>query len=173
MTRQSRETPASRPSGVAVNHTLLTIYLNDHLAGATIGTHRMRRLANAERSSAEGAELGRIASEIEEDAATLIELMRRLDITTQRYKRAAAWLTERLGVIKLNGSFLSRSPLTTLVELEMMQTAVTGKNALWHTLLHVGLIPQPELLLLIARTRRQKESLEQIHQRRSTFALNV
>ena len=70
----------------------LTIYLNDHLAGATSGTHRMNRLARAERESPDGEELQEVAAEIEQDEAILVDLMRQLGVERQRYKRAGAWV---------------------------------------------------------------------------------
>ena len=147
---------------------LLGIYLNDHLAGATGGTHRMSRLARAEQESPDGGELAQVAAEIEEDQATLIEVMRQLGVERQRHKRAAAWAAERLGGLKLNGRLLRRSPLTTLVELEMMQMAVTGKQALWATLLRCEMPGEFDFEALIARSKRQRKVLQQVHQRRAT-----
>ena len=74
---------------------------------------------------------------------------------------------ERVGLLKLNGRLLSRSPLTTLVELEMMQMALSGKQALWTTMLRSDLPTALDSESLIARTKRQREVLQQVHQRRA------
>ena len=112
---------------------LLAIYLTDHLAGATGGSNRMRSLADHERSSSDGAVLATIASEIEQDRRTLIRILAAAQVTPRRYKMAAAWLVERAGLLKSNGSF-RRSPLTSVLELEFLRMGVTGKIALWESL---------------------------------------
>ena len=112
---------------------LLAIYLTDHLAGATGGSNRMRSLADHERSASDGAVLATIASEIEQDRRTLIRILAAAQVTPRRYKMAAAWLVERAGLLKSNGSF-RRSPLTSVLELEFLRMGVTGKIALWESL---------------------------------------
>ena len=107
---------------------LLAIYLNDHLAGAAGGVelvearprlqpgNRVRR-----RSSAE------LAAEIEADRDALEQLMEELGISRDRIKGVLAWTGEKVGRLKLNGSLLSYSPLSRLVELEGLVIGVTGK----------------------------------------------
>lgn len=45
-----------------------------------------------------------------------------------------AGLGEKLGRLKLNGRILGTSPLTPVLELELMRSAVVGKIGLWQTL---------------------------------------
>src|SRR5215207_1625248 len=113
---------------------LLSIYLNDHLAGATGGAELARRLARAERGSADGATLARLADEIAEDRQALRELMHEFGAPVRQYKVYAGWVAERVGRLKLNGRLLSRSPLSRLVELELLRLGVEGKAAGWRTL---------------------------------------
>ncbi len=168
MTTETTVTDARGDESIAQDTKLLGIYLNDHLAGATVGSHRMRRLAHAERDSPNSAVLQLVAGEIEEDEATLIDVMRRLGVERQLYKRAGAWVAERLGALKLNGRLIRRSPLTTLIELEMMQMAIVGKHALWTTLLRSDLPAGVDLEGLGARAKRQRKMLQQVHQQRAT-----
>jgi hypothetical protein len=113
---------------------MLSIYLNDHLAGATGGVELARRAASAQRDSTHGPELARLATEIAEDRESLLEVMEALDVTVQHYKVGAGWLLEKVGRLKPNGAWVSRAPLSSLVELEGLLLGVTGKGALWRTL---------------------------------------
>ena len=78
-------------------HDLLGIYLNDHLAGATIGLDLARRMARAYRGGAIGAALGPIVIEIAEDRESLKGMMATLGIPVRHYKVYAAWLAEEGG----------------------------------------------------------------------------
>lgn len=145
---------------------LLSIYLNDHLAGATGGAELARRLARAERGSADGATLARLAGEIVEDRQALRELMHEVGVPVRQYKVYAGWVAERVGRLKLNGRLLSRSPLSRLVELELLRLGVEGKVAGWRTLKVVAAArgsPSTERLdALIARAHDQSETLEDL-----------
>jgi hypothetical protein len=114
----------------------LAIYLNDHLAGSTVGIELARRL----RASNEGTELGRdmagICAEIEADRETLRRLMSHLGIGASKVKPAGAWLLEKVGRLKLNGQLRGYSPLSRVVELEGLCTGVTGKMLLWRAMAH-------------------------------------
>jgi hypothetical protein len=113
---------------------LFAIYLNDHLAGATAGTDLAKRLADAERDWTGGPALAQLAQEIEQDRETLVGIMRKLGVPVRQYKLVAAWLAEKVGRLKLNGRLVHRSPLSRVIELELMQLGVEGKAAGWRTL---------------------------------------
>ena len=147
---------------------LLAIYLTDHLAGATGGSNRMRSLADHERSASDGAVLATIASEIEEDRRTLIRILAAAHVTPRRYKMAAAWLVERAGLLKSNGSF-RRSPLTSVLELDFLRMGVTGKIALWESLRHTDLRDEFDFDELLARATRHLQGLEAAHDRRASI----
>jgi hypothetical protein len=143
---------------------LLDIYLNDHLAGATAGQELARRAAAAQRDHSGGVELERLAGEIREDRTALADIMAALGIKVRRYKIRAAWLAERAGRLKLNGRILRPSPLSGLVEVEMLRLGVEGKASAWLTLRTLadrdGRLDAERLDRLIARARRQAEVLE-------------
>ena len=147
---------------------LLAIYLTDHLAGATAGCKRMRRLADHERSADDGATLDAIATEIEEDRQTLDEVIRAVDVSPRWYKTATAWLGEQVGLLKTNGRLFRRSPLTSLIELEFMRMGVTGKVALWQTLQHTELREHFDFGELIDRAERQLNGLQAAHEARAS-----
>lgn len=113
---------------------LLGIYLNDHLAGATLGTELSARLAAAHRGSEDRDTLERLAAEIAEDRGALIDVMSALEIPVRQYKVALGWAAEKAGRFKPNGHIFTRSPLSSLEEIEMMRLGVEGKAACWRTL---------------------------------------
>lgn len=94
---------------------LLSIYLNDHLAGAAAGLELARRtLSNNEGTSYESF-LRDLVQAIEEDKTELESLMDTLGISHDRLKQGAAWVAEKAGRLKLNGQLTGYSPLSRLV----------------------------------------------------------
>lgn len=113
---------------------LLSIYLNDHLAGSVVGTQLVRRAAHSNEETSYGEPLARLAQEVSEDREALEELMRRLGVRRDPLKEVAAYAAEKVGRLKPNGRLISYSPLSRLVELEALQLAVTSKRAMWRAL---------------------------------------
>lgn len=150
---------------------LLGIYLNDHLAGATLGTDRARSLAESEgeRDPALADAVGPLSDEIAEDRAELLRIMRSLGVPVRRYKIVAGRLAERAGRLKANGRIVRRSPLTPMVELELLRLGVEGKAALWRTLRRLAdtddRLDPVRLDGLLGRADRQLDTLEQLRLR--------
>ncbi|NKQ58171.1 hypothetical protein HFP15_35465 [Amycolatopsis sp. K13G38] len=117
-----------------MSRTLLGIYLNDHLAGATAAAELAKRLARAEGEWAGNGKLERLAEEIEQDRETLLAFMATVGEPVRRLEAAAGWALEKLGRLKPNARVVARSPLSRVVELEAMRTAMEGKIACWRTL---------------------------------------
>jgi hypothetical protein len=114
---------------------LLAIYLNDHLAGATLGVELARRLRSSNEGDPEfGRPLARICSEIEADCEALVRLMTHLEIGRDPVKPVLAKAAERLGRLKLNGRIRGYSPLSRVLELEVLSGLVGGKMQLWNAL---------------------------------------
>jgi hypothetical protein len=115
-----------------MNRRLLSIYLNDHLAGAMLGIELARRTARENAGSAVGTFLEQeLLPEMAEDRETLEGLMRQVAVGSSRPKIAAGWLAEKIGRLKLNGSFTQYSPLSRLLELEGLAAGIEAKRALW------------------------------------------
>lgn len=150
----------------APSDTLLGIYLNDHVAGAVAGAELARRLAGAERDWTEADVLARLAREIDEDRATLLDLMAALEVPVRPYKTWAAWLVEKAARLKPNGHLVTRSPLSRVVELEVMRLGVEGKAAGWRTLRtraeNDRRLDTDALDHLIDRAKRQIDQLERL-----------
>lgn len=146
---------------------ILGIYLNDHLAGSTLGMELAQRIAASARYlPVSDNVLERLAAEIREDRAALLEIMHTLGIRIHGYKVLAAWAGEKVGRLKLNGHLLRRSPLSNLEEMEMLRLGVEGKGAGWRTLRAVAerdsRLDAGRLDKLISRAARQAELLERL-----------
>jgi hypothetical protein len=165
---QSNDITGTGPTGQS-GLALLGIYLNDHLAGATLGAELASRLAGAHRRSKESATLERLAIEIGEDRAALLDLMAALEVPVRKYKMALGWMAEKVGRIKPNGRVLSRSPLSSLEEVEMMRLGVEGKRACWKTLRLLAdrddRLDKARLANLLRRASEQADTLEELRVR--------
>jgi hypothetical protein len=111
---------------------LLGIYLNDHLAGATVAVELARRAARANDGTPVGEFLaGALVPELGEDRETVERLMQALDIARSRPKLLAAWTAEKAGRLKLNGELRRYSPLSRLLELEGLAALIELQRGLW------------------------------------------
>jgi hypothetical protein len=113
----------------------LAIYLNDHLAGATLGVELARRLRSSNQGDGEfGEPLAQLCAEIEEDQRTLVRLMEQQGVGRDPVRPILAKVAERLGRLKLNGRLRGYSPLSRVLELEVLSGLVGGKLQLWNAL---------------------------------------
>jgi hypothetical protein len=141
---------------------LLAIYLNDHLAGSTVGVELARRARGSNEGTPLGDFLATLVMEIEEDRDTLQDVMEAVGAGRDRLKVVGAWAGEKAGRLKLNGSLLGYSPLSRVVEIEGLRLGVEGKACLWRMLRELA---DPRLSgfdfdALIARAERQRDELE-------------
>ena len=159
----------------AVNHHLVSIYLNDHFAGSTNSRELVHRAAGNNRSSEYGAYLLELSQEIDEDHATLLALMQELHVGVDHMKLVGGWVAEKAGRLKLNGSLVSYSPLSRVVELEGLMLGVDGKRRMWVALDQIS-AGEPVLCTaglpdLIVRADHQLSGLERQHRRAMVEAL--
>jgi hypothetical protein len=137
----------------------LSIYLNDHLAGATAGVNLAHRVAP-----------GAIAEEIEEDRAALVRVMDLLGVGRDPVKVALGW-----AAVKAARLGFAAVPLSGLEEIEALSLGVEGKLALWQALRHVyGADPRLagiDLGELIGRARSQRRRLERLRMQAADDAL--
>lgn len=131
----------------------LPIYLNDHLAGATLGVELARRTLNENREGELGDFLRWLVPQIVEDRRALLALIERPSLA----KAGLAWAAEKVGRLKPNGHLTTYSPLSRLVELEGLKVGIEGKRSLWLSLREVG---AADVDTLIARADAQLERLE-------------
>jgi hypothetical protein len=113
---------------------LLPIYLNDHLAGATLGCELARRAAAANKGTELGDFLDHLAARAEAHRAKLEDVMARLEVRRDQVKVGIGWLAEKFGRLKLNGRLFEYSPLSRVIELESLTMAAQGRESLWRAL---------------------------------------
>ena len=90
--------------------------------------------------------------------------MERFDVARDRLKVTSAFIGEKLGRLKPNAHLLSYSPLSRVVELEVLCLGIEGKLSLWRALLdmeHADERLDPEELQALAdRAAAQRAELE-------------
>ncbi|MDF9749418.1 hypothetical protein [Arthrobacter sp. ES3-54] len=160
-----------------VDKKLFGLYLSDHLAGATAGQGRIERMARDFTDTPFHAELSALAAQFREEREYVRGLVGDFGLPRRTPRRAAAWLAERAGRLKLNGRLVSRSPMTLLLESELMRSAVLGKLGMWQTLHDLS----GDLGLdgsrfdgLATQAREQIATLDRVHEyaRRRSFYTN-
>ncbi len=149
-------------------HTLLAVYLQDHLAGAAAGVALARRIVGNHRGTPLEVPLTQLTAEIDQDRRALLRLMAHLDIAASVVKSQLAAVGEWVGRGKLNGQVLGDSPLSGLVEFEGLRTGVEAKLTMWRALdvsLSSTRLPDGfDLAELIARAEAQRDELERYRQ---------
>jgi hypothetical protein len=149
----------------------LTIYLNDHLAGATTGVELAVRIASENDNAAIRGSLERLAHEIHEDRESLITIMGALEVPVDRAKVALGWTAEKVGRLRPSGQLRGYSPLARLLELEGLLAGIQAKQALWRALIRAGLADRDSLDGLIARARRQVATVQRLQGAAATLAI--
>jgi hypothetical protein len=144
---------------------LLSIYLNDHLAGSTAGVQLARRLVASNREDPSfGEPLDDVRAEVETDRESLKAAMEHLGVSRSSAKPAAAWIGERLGRLKPNGQLTGYSPLSRVVELELLLLGISGKKRMWSVLQQArGEAIAIDFGRLIDRAERQRTRVAELH----------
>jgi len=160
-----------------IDRGLLSLYLSDHLSGATAGVDRIKRMAKRYSDTPLAPELATLVEEIEQDRQVLVEVINRLGLHRRFYRQVLAAFGEHATRLKFNRRLLTRSPMSELLELELMRGAVTAKLAGWEVLTALA----PDLGLRTERferlchtAREQRDTLDGLHarMRASTFRTN-
>lgn len=142
----------------------MDVYLNDHLAGAMLGSD----LAEQIRDQSEGTPLGdvmtTIAAEIEEDRETLLELMERMGTSRNPVKQVTGWMAEKASRVKFSGATSGEPDHGVFMALESLRLGVAGKKGLWLVLQQVRSdydgLADLDLARLIERAGTQEQTLE-------------
>lgn len=152
---------------------LLSIYLSDHLGGSSFGRNRCRRARDQNRGSQLGTFLERLLGEIEEDRATLGRVMDRLGAARSPLKLAFGAAAERAARLKPNGRVGGYSPLSRLLDLEVLSLGVEGKRLLWVVLgeLDDARLQEFDFGVLAARADEQRGAIEKHRIKAALIAL--
>ncbi len=161
----------------SIDGKLLGLYMSDHLTGATAGLSRIERMAEAFADTPVSADIARVSAEIRQERDFLQGLMGDLGVRQRPHRQAAAWLAEHAGRLKLNGRIFQRSPMTMVLEAELMRAAILGKLGGWQSLEELapdlGLDPE-RFVKLGDQARSQIDALSRVHEhaRRNAFRRN-
>ena len=142
----------------------LDIYLNDHLAGATMGCEIAEDLRDQNEGTPLGERMASLAAEIDSDRETLVGLAERLGTTSNPVKKGTAWLAEKASQLKFSGATSGNRQLGNFLALETLSLGVEGKICLWRTLRAIAddhaALGGMNLDDLIARGETQRRALE-------------
>ncbi|HZN98745.1 MAG TPA: hypothetical protein VFB61_13510 [Gemmatimonadales bacterium] len=154
--------------------TALTTYLNDHLAGSVAALELLGHLLERDPGSGRD-DLVQIRAEIEEDQQLLQRILSDMGGKESPIRKAAAWLTEKLGQVKLGLDDKGSGELRVLEALEALGLGIQGKLMLWRALEAVsGSVPSLggiDLQQLQQRAERQFRRVEELRLRAARVAL--
>ncbi len=142
----------------------MDVYLNDHLAGAVLGSNLAEQIRSENQGTALGELMESLAPEIEEDHQTLIDLMDRMGTSRNPVKQATTWMAEKASRPKFSGLTSNEPELGAFMAVESLTLGVQGKACLWKTLKQVAGQYEPlaslNLDALIERAQAQHDALE-------------
>lgn len=155
---------------------LVRTYINDHITGASAVSARVERMSRNPDAGEDAPTLARLARELRQERDVHEATARDLGFTLSRWKHVGAVLAEHVARLKPNGRLRSRSPLSLVLELEILRSGLEGKRLGWTTLREhaapLGLDPD-RLDALVARSRAQAETVEEISARHRSAAFVV
>ena len=145
----------------------LIAYLRDHLSGADLAIHVVRRLASTNGYTRDGDLFRQLLPELEQDRATVRSLLTRMGASSRSIKRTAASVSGLVLSLPAGGALHDLSLLRTL---EALATGIQGKRCLWRALQDLATVTADREAFgeLESRALRQWERVEQ--RRRSLAA---
>jgi len=150
---------------------ILATYLNDHLAGSVAAIELLDHLRDLSKGTERERLFTSLQSEVEQDQKVLKELLREVGGKESRVRKAAAWLTEKVGEAKLKLDDTGRGELRLLEALDTLELGILGKLALWRALgVGANLVPQIQKLDLSKLERRAKEQHDRVEVERLKVA---
>ena len=148
----------------------LRTYLNDHLAGSVAALELLDHLADIHSDPDRTRFFTRLRSEVAEDQNVLQQLLVKVGGKESTARKAAAWLTEKIGRVKLRLDDLGDGQLRVLEAIETLGLGIQGKLALWRALAAVvDRVPQ---LQGVDFARLEQRALQQ-HERVETQRLQA
>lgn len=144
---------------------LLGTYLNDHFAGASAGSALAQKISSENAGTEYGSFLSELAREVEQDRATLEDLINKLGIEKNPIKEATGWILEKVSRIKLSDTLTGSGDLKRLLEFETLSLGIEGKLVMWRSLKEVSdsypELASADLDSLMKRAENQRATLEE------------
>ena len=143
----------------------LETYLQDHRAGAAMGSDLAHRLAEENAGTPYEDFLVGLAQEIDGDVDMLEQVMDRFGVSKPALKIAGAKVGEKLGRLKPNEQLTGYSPLSRVLELEGLRGGVQAKQGLWDSLAelakHDDRLDPEQMEELQAKAQKQLDGLRE------------
>ena len=111
----------------------IAIYLRDHMAGSHFAIELLDSLHNQYRDESLGRFALALKADVEQDQATLQEIIERVGKSHFDLKEAAGWFAEKLSQLRLKRED-SGGGIGTFEALETLMLGIRGKFALWQVL---------------------------------------
>jgi hypothetical protein len=115
----------------------MNVYLNDHLAGAMLGSDLAEQIRQRHEGTPLGDLMASIAPEIEDDRQILVDMMERMEISKNPLKQASGWLAEKASRVKFSGAGSGEPDHGAFMALESLTLGVEGKASMWRVLKEV------------------------------------
>jgi len=146
----------------STSQTTLSSYLNDHLAGSKAAIEMVESIRSENEGTPLGELLGRLATDIEDDRATLEKILAGFGIEPSPVKQAAGWMLERLSRLRFDERVTHSAATTRLMQLETLSIGIEGKMLLWKALAQVkeNELDGVDFTSLIARAESQRQEIE-------------
>ena len=142
----------------------MDVYLNDHLAGATLGVDLAKRIRDLSEGTPLGDVMASISPQIEEDRDTLLALMETMGTSSNPVKQMTGWVAEKASRVKFSGAVSGEPDHGVFMALESLTLGVEGKWSLWMALREVAgqysALSTADLDTLISRAEAQHDTLE-------------
>jgi len=151
-------------SAVRLDDKALAAYLDSHLVGSSAGVLMFNAAKRTWKGTEAAGALAGIEQEVAGERGELKQLMRALGYHRSVWKAAAARAGAAVGKLNPVNPLRSGGGATGQLELELLQSALKGKECLWRTLLDLA-HAQPRL-----DQRRLTELLDKVHRQQDTVA---
>jgi hypothetical protein len=149
----------------------LPTYLNDHLAGAVAAVELLDHLIELHRGSDRRTFYQTVQAEIIEDKKVLQGLLSRSGGRESQVRKAAAWLSEKLGEAKLALDDRVAGQLRTFEALEALALGIQGKLLLWKALAQTARVnPSLQGVDFVRLQERALDQYERVDQERLQVA---
>ena len=143
----------------------LSIYLNDHLAGAFAALELLDKAQSWEIDEDIKAELASLKRDIEKDRVALESLINRLGSGESTFRKASAWITEKVAELKLIFDDPRDGQFRLFESLEALSLGIEGKCSLWRALdvaMDKTELGDTDLKLLTKRAEEQRTRVEKL-----------
>lgn len=155
----------------------LSTYLNDHLAGSVAALELLDHLAEIHSDPDRKRFFIGLRAEVEEDQRVLQQLLETVGGKESPVRKAAAWLAEKVGQVKLRLDDLGDGQLQVFEAIETLGLGIQGKLALWRALaVAADRVPQLQgfdFVRLEQRAIQQHQRVETQRLQTARIALNI